>query len=261
MEPLGAGLYERDSLDQSVDELVQIVEDHGQATCERMLAAHMIHEQLMLERHRCWTQNGWQQLLDSQSFLGGVLDLLVEADRLQSVPVKLLWSLAAMPEAVVTLKDLGVVQVLLGILRAAEDPLLVGACLTLLARLAKDATVVRELGGQGASAGLLLRLLWLWHRDPGCMPPLLQLFEAALHSAACHQAVLAAELHPGKAGTVCKDRPLAEGQSQPFRVHTLLLWAADAATSKSNDTRSEVGHRAARLAKEWSAVAASLGVV
>eukprot|EP00933_Yihiella_yeosuensis_P021513 TRINITY_DN17005_c0_g2_i1.p2 TRINITY_DN17005_c0_g2~~TRINITY_DN17005_c0_g2_i1.p2 ORF type:complete len:217 (-),score=52.60 TRINITY_DN17005_c0_g2_i1:488-1138(-) len=200
------------------------------------------------------------------SLVKSLLELVDEAERLPFVAVKLLWSLTFMPEVPKMIEDAGAIPSLLGILRAAEDPMLACSTLVLVARLAKTRPhIAALLLKKGGAPSLLLRLLLRWQLELEAVIALLQIFEVAL-SIPCHRTLLTVEV---------KDPSDRSDNPRLLRLPTALKTIAEASkvvaasaeadienfveASAAFDAWQMVSLQAARLADEWQGLAKILG--
>lgn len=252
---------------QNVASLVEFVQDTGKPVDERVLAAHMLHEHFLVLNDKRSSESCIAVVSGSgpggcvfrlefgsiETLLSKVLDLLVEAERLQFIPAKLLYDLAMVPGMIPALHGLGGVEVALGVLRASQEPLLACACLALLASLTQEQVVTLQLCGTPRAASLMLRMFWRWHQELDALRSLLQIFEQAMH-APCHRTLLSAELPAVIDGA-------GSGSSKPpgpLRLDAVLQYSAERAGSHAEESWHVAGRWAARLAKDWSALARAL---
>ncbi|CAK0807910.1 unnamed protein product, partial [Prorocentrum cordatum] len=225
-----------------VAELARAVADASLPSSQRSLAAHVLHERCLdaapaevFAPFAASTEGAAHLRL----LVDALLDLMVGEDVLMpAIPVKLLWSVAALPGAGPLLEDAGAVPAALGVLRAAKDPLLAGAALAFVERASAERQACAKLCGNASTVRLLLLLLWRWGGDLEACESLLLIFERALR-APCHALVLGAEVS-------------VPGQEEPLRLVPALQQLALAA----EEAPGEVGAWAAGLAREWAGCAA-----
>lgn len=128
-----------------------------------------------------------------------------------------------------------------------------GSCLALLAKMAELPAAGKQLfvaaDGGAANLRLLLHVLWRWRGDWEAMESLLYLFERAM-AFPCHRTLLALEL-----------RPHDSGDDRRRCLPELLRAAADAlCAAQRSEGRLRAAARARRLAAEWAALRAALGL-
>ncbi|CAE8642344.1 unnamed protein product [Polarella glacialis] len=245
----GDELADQDGSEEVFASLVAAVEDSALPISDRMLAAHRLLERFL---HDMASDSvaGRKDTLDTlrpeqaASLVRALFDLMVEAERLPAVAVKVLWTLAAIPEAASALeRSAGAVPQLLGSLRATEDPLLAGAALAVVAQIVSEVpSAAQKLFTKDGA--LLLRLLWRWRHELEVVEPLLFLFEVAL-KVPCHRSMLAVEARPA-------GRLPAALQSVAKEGFAAAAAAAAAGAADSASAWCAMSRRAERLAREWN---------